>query len=165
MSNSSGIFDKQQPSSSKIMVMSQKPRLLGLDVGDKRIGVAISDPLGITAAGLECIERKNMATDLATVKALALRHGVVEIIVGLPQNMDGSEGEQCQKVRSFARKLARVTGLPVVYEDERLSTFTAIRMLTVQGVKTGQRRDLVDIQSAAVILQMYLDNDEPPPSA
>jgi putative Holliday junction resolvase len=145
--------------------MSQKPRILGLDVGDKRIGVAISDPLGITAAGLECIERKNMATDLSVVKQLAQRHGVVEVVIGLPANMDGSIGEQAEKVKSFARKLARVTGLPVVYEDERLSTVSAIRTLTIQGVKTGHRKDLVDIQSAAIILQKFLDHNEPPSSA
>jgi len=68
-------------------------------------------------------------------------------------------------VKSFARKLARVSGLPIVYEDERLSTVSAIRTLTVQGVKTGHRKDLVDIQSAAIILQKFLDRKEPPPSA
>src|SRR5581483_7013852 len=99
--------------------MSQKPRIIGLDIGDRRIGVAISDPLGITAAGLECVERKNMQTDISTVKKIAERHGAVEIVVGLPQNMDGTIGPQAEKVRSFARKLARATGLPVVYEDER----------------------------------------------
>src|SRR5579871_2876166 len=116
--------------------MSHKPRILGLDIGDRRIGVAISDPLGITAAGLECIERKNMQTDLAAVKQVAERHGAVQIVVGLPQNMDGTFGEQSEKVKSFARKLARVTGLPVVYEDERLTTVSAIRTLTTLGVKT-----------------------------
>jgi putative Holliday junction resolvase len=145
--------------------MSQKPRILGLDIGDRRIGVAISDPLGITAAGIECIERKNMQTDLYAVKNIAERHGAVEIVVGLPQNMDGSIGEQAEKVKSFARKLARVSGLPVVYEDERLTTISAIRTLTLQGVKTGHRKDLVDMQSAAIILQKFLDRKEPPPSA
>jgi putative holliday junction resolvase len=145
--------------------MSQKPRILGLDIGDRRIGVAISDPLGITAAGIECIERKNMQTDLYAVKNTAERHGAVEIVVGLPQNMDGSIGEQAEKVKSFARKLARVSGLPVVYEDERLTTISAIRTLTLQGVKTGHRKDLVDMQSAAIILQKFLDRKEPPPSA
>ena len=145
--------------------MSHKPRILGLDIGDRRIGVAISDPLGITAAGLECIERKNMQTDLSAVKHVSERHGAVQIVVGLPQNMDGTFGEQAEKVKSFARKLARVTGLPVVYEDERLTTVSAIRTLTTLGVKTGHNKDLVDIQSAAIILQKFLDRKEPPPSA
>ena len=138
---------------------------MGLDVGDKRIGVAISDPLGITAAGLEAIERKNMRQDVLSVAEMARRHGAVEIVVGLPKNMDGTLGEQAHKVQAFARKLARVTGLPIIYEDERLTTISAIRTLTLQGVKTGQRKDLVDRQSAAIILQKFLDRREPPPSA
>jgi putative Holliday junction resolvase len=145
--------------------MTAKPRILGLDVGDKRIGIAISDPLHITAAGLEVIHRKNTRTDVVAVAQLAERHGAVQLVLGLPLNMDGTSGEQAEKVRSFGRKLARVTGLPIVYEDERLSTVSAIRTLTLQGVKTGHNRDLVDIQSAAVILQKFLDENEPPPSA
>ena len=145
--------------------MSQKPRILGLDIGDKRIGIAISDPLRITAAGLETMHRKNMATDISAVRQIAERHGAVQIVVGLPQNMDGSIGEQAEKVRSFGRHLARATGLPIVYEDERLTTVSAIRTLTLQGVKTGKNRDLVDMQAAAIILQKFLDRKEPPPTA
>ncbi len=145
--------------------MTAKPRSLGLDVGDRRIGVAISDPLGITAAGLETIERKNSQVDVAAIAELARRHGAVEIVIGLPKNMDGSIGEQAQKVQSFGKKLARATGLPIIYEDERLSTISAIRTLTIQGVKTGHNKDLVDRQAAAIILQKHLDSKEPPPSA
>jgi putative Holliday junction resolvase len=145
--------------------MSQKPRIIGLDIGDRRIGVAISDPLGITAAGLETIDRKNMQVDISAVKQIAERHGAVEIVVGLPQNMDGTIGEQAEKVKSFGRKLARATGLPIVYEDERLTTISAIRTLTLQGVKTGHNKALVDMQAAAIILQKFLDRKEPPPSA
>lgn len=145
--------------------MTQKPRIIGLDIGDRRIGVAISDPLGITAAGLETIERKNMRSDIYAVVEMARRHGAVEIVVGLPKNMDGSVGEQAQKVQAFCRKLARASGLPIVYEDERLSTVSAIRTLTLQGVKTGHNKELVDRQSAAIILQKFLDRAEPPPTA
>jgi putative Holliday junction resolvase len=145
--------------------MSAKPRLLGLDVGDRRIGVAISDPLRFTAAGLETITRVNMDTDVKTIADIAKRHAAVEIVIGLPMNMDGSEGEQAQKVQSFGKKLARFTGIPIIYEDERLSTVSAIATLTAQGVKTGHRKDLVDMQAAAIILQGYLDRTEPPPSA
>jgi putative Holliday junction resolvase len=145
--------------------MTQKPRIIGLDIGDKRIGVAISDPLGITAAGLETIERKNMRADIYAVTEMARRHGAVEIVVGLPKNMDGSIGEQAQKVQAFCRKLARASGFPIVYEDERLSTVSAIRTLTLQGVKTGHNKDLVDRQSAAIILQKFLDRAEPQPTA
>lgn len=145
--------------------MSTKPRIIGLDIGDARIGVAISDPLGITAAGLEAIERTNTRKDIARVVEMARRHGAVEIVVGLPKNMDGSLGEQAQKVQAFARKLARASGLPIIYEDERLTTISAIRTLTLQGVKTGTNKELVDRQSAAIILQKFLDRNEPPPSA
>lgn len=145
--------------------MSDKPRLIGLDIGDRRIGIAIADPLGITAAGLETIERQNSKVDVEKVKELAERHGATQIVVGLPLNMDGTSGEQADKVRSFASKLARATGLPIVYEDERLSTVSAIRTLTVQGVDTGKNRDIVDRQAAAIILQKFLDRRTPPPSA
>jgi putative Holliday junction resolvase len=145
--------------------MSTKPRLIGLDVGDKRIGVAISDPLGYTAAGLQTIERKNMRSDVMAIAEICQRHGAVQVIVGLPKNMDGTLGEQAAKVQSFARKLARASGLPVVYEDERLTTVSAIRTLTLQGVKTGNNRELVDRQAAAIILQKHLDANSPPPTA
>lgn len=145
--------------------MNAKPRSLGLDIGDRRIGIAISDPLGITAAGLDTLERINMNKDIDAIADIAKRHGAIEIIVGLPQNMDGSVGEQAQKVQSFCKKLARATGLPIIYEDERLSTVSAIRTLTLQGVKTGHRKDLVDRQAAAIILQKHLDRKYNPPSA
>lgn len=145
--------------------MSHKPRIIGLDIGDARIGVAISDPLGTTAAGIEAIQRVNMAQDLEAVKQIAERHGAVEIVLGFPQNMDASDVDHVEEVRTFGRKLAQATGLPIVYEDERLSTISAIRTLTVQGLKTGKNKGLVDMQSAAIVLQKFLDRNEPPPSA
>src|SRR5262249_10656402 len=86
-------------------LMSEKPRILGLDVGDRRIGVAISDPLHITAAGLETIIRQNMDTDVQKVSDVARRHNVKEIVIGIPLNMDGSQGEQSAKVMAFGKKL------------------------------------------------------------
>lgn len=148
-----------------MFVSNAKPRIIGLDIGDRRIGVAISDPLRITAAGLETIERTNVRADVKAVRDIALRHGAVQIVVGLPQNMDGSMGEQSEKVKSFARKLAREINIPIVYEDERLTTISAIRTLTIQGVKTGHNKALVDQQAAAIILQKFLDRKEPPPIA
>jgi len=145
--------------------MSEKPRYIGLDIGDKRIGVAISDPLGYTAAGLETITRINIDKDVRLVQEIAARHGAVLLVLGLPLNMDGTSGPQAEKVKSFGRKLARATELPVVYEDERLSTISAIRTLTLQGVKTGKNRELVDRQAAAIILQRFLDRGEDLPSA
>lgn len=145
--------------------MNIKQRVLGLDVGDRRIGVALSDPLGITAGGLETVQRINMEEDVKRIAQLAQRHDVVQIVLGLPLNMDGSSGEQAEKVKSFGRKLARATSLSVIYEDERLSTISAIRTLTIQGVKTGNNKDLVDRQAAAIILQKFLDRSHPPSSA
>lgn len=142
-----------------------KPRIIGLDIGDRRIGVAISDPLHLTAAGLETLTRTNTRTDVQKVKEIAERHGAVQIVAGLPHNMDGTDGPQCEKVKSFCKKLARETGLPIVYEDERLSTISAIRTLTVQGVKTGHNRSLVDKVAAAIILQRYLDSNTQQPIA
>lgn len=145
--------------------MSNVPRIMGLDVGDRRIGIAISDPLGITAAGIQTLERTNMRRDIFEISEIAKRHCAIEIVVGLPKNMDGSVGEQAQKVQAFCRKLARETGLPIVYEDERLTTVSAIRTLTLQGVKTGHNKDMIDRQAAAIILQKHLDRRGPAPSA
>ncbi len=144
--------------------MGHIPRILGLDIGDKRIGVAISDPFGVTAAGLETIERKTLQADLNAVKQLAERHGAVEIVVGLPQHIDGTPDPHAEEVKSFCRGLARVTGLPIIYEDERMTTISAIRTLTLQGVKTEENK-VVDMQQAATMLQKFLDRKEPPPSA
>ena len=146
--------------------MSGKPRIIGLDVGDKRIGIAISDPLQYTAAGLETIKRFNMDRDVRAVMEIAARHGAMTVVIGLPLNMDGTSGEQAEKVKSFGRKLARIMDVPIIYEDERLSTISAIRTLTLQKVKTGKNRELVDMQAAAIILQRFLDrndrDDDPP---
>ena len=145
--------------------MNIKQRVLGLDIGDKRIGVALSDPLGITAGGLETVQRVNIEQDVHKIAQLAQRHDVVQIVVGLPLNMDGSSGSQADKVKAFGRKLARATDLAIIYEDERLTTISAIRTLTIQGVKTGNQKDLIDRQAAAIILQKFLDRNIPPSSA
>jgi len=145
--------------------MNRKQRILGLDVGDRRIGIAVSDPLGITAGGLETIQRVNMEQDVNKVVQIAQKLDVVQIVVGLPLNMDGSAGSQAEKVKSFGRKLTRAYGVAVIYEDERLTTISAIRTLTIQGVKTGNKKDLVDRQAAAIILQKFLDRNVPPSSA
>jgi putative holliday junction resolvase len=132
-------------------------RILALDVGDKRIGVAVSDPTGLLATPLRTVRRTNMKADVALIAALALEQEVGMVVIGLPANMDGTEGEQAMKTRSFAKQLARVTRLPIEFEDERLSTFSAIEMLVESGIKTGHNRELVDMQAAAVILQSFLD--------
>lgn len=146
-------------------LMSEHPRILGLDVGDRRIGVAISDPQGTTAGGLETIHRTTMEEDVATIADVVKRHHVIEIVIGLPLISDGSHDEHAQKAHALGKKLARATGIPVIYDDERLSTISAIRTLTVQGANAGHKRDLVDRQAAAIILQKHLDRRTPPPTA
>jgi putative Holliday junction resolvase len=137
--------------------MTEKFRLLALDVGDKRIGVAISDPSGQLVKPLVTVHRKNMKIDVARIADLAEQQEAAAVVIGLPKNMDGTEGEQALKVRSFAKQFTRASGLTVHFEDERLSTFTAIERLVERGIKTGQNRDLVDMEAAAVILQSFLE--------
>jgi putative Holliday junction resolvase len=132
-------------------------RIVSLDVGDKRIGVAVSDPTGMLVTPLRTIHRKNMQKDVAAVSALLIEQEAEIVVVGLPTNMDGTEGEQARKVRSFSKQLQSATKLPVEFEDERLSTFSAIESLVERGVKTGHNRDLVDMEAAAIILRSFLD--------
>ena len=132
-------------------------RILGLDVGDKRIGVAVSDPTGMLVTPLVTIQRKNMRTDVARLAALVTEQEAGTVVVGLPLNMDGTEGEQALKVRSLAKQLSSATKVPIEFQDERLSTFSAIETLTERGIKTGHNRELVDMEAAAVILREFLD--------
>lgn len=136
--------------------MTNNSRILALDVGDKRIGVAVSVPFAMIVSPVETIQRKNLRTDISRVAELAKEHDAGEVVIGLPKNMDGTEGEQSQKVRSFAEKLTNETGLTIHFEDERLSTFTAIERLVERGIKTGQNRELVDMEAAVVILESFL---------
>lgn len=137
--------------------MIERPRLLALDVGDKRIGVAVSDATGMLVTPVETVHRKNSKLDVARICKLVVDNEASAIVVGLPKNMDGTEGEQAAKVRSFAKKLIRETGLEVHFEDERLSSFIATERLVERGIQTGKNRDLIDMEAAVVILQSYLD--------
>lgn len=137
---------------------SEQVRILGLDVGDKRIGVAVCDALGITVSPVETVHRKNVKADVARILVLVQREEVGAVVIGLPKNMDGTEGEQAQKVRAFADKVESETKVPIYFEDERLSTFTAIENLVERGIKTGKNRDLVDMEAAVIILRSFLDS-------
>jgi putative Holliday junction resolvase len=134
---------------------------MGLDVGDSRIGVALSDPLGIMASPLTIIDRQNTDADFEAILAIIREHRVEGIVVGLPLSMDGSQGSQVEKVRDFAAALSRHAGLPVRFQDERLSTVQARRVVR-SARKTG-RSTRYDAAAAAVILQAYLD--QAPPAA
>ncbi|MFH1646561.1 MAG: Holliday junction resolvase RuvX [Chloroflexota bacterium] len=129
---------------------------MGLDIGDSRMGVALSDPLGILASPLTIISRTGSGADIREVIEIALKNKVERIIVGLPISMDGSMGKQAEKVKGFAAELGRHTDIPVEFKDERLSTVVAKRM--IQGVRKTNRDTRYDAAAAALILQRYLDD-------
>jgi putative Holliday junction resolvase len=128
-----------------------------LDVGDARIGVAVSDDLGVSVRGIGVVRRKGGLHDLTAIARVIAPHGVSKIIVGLPLNMDGTEGRQAARVRAFGGLLREHLGLPIDFWDERLTTFEAEGHLRSRGVKASQRRKLVDQVAAEVILRSYLD--------
>ena len=131
--------------------------LIGLDLGDKTIGVAASDGLRSVASPVETIRRKKFTPDAERMLALASARGAVGIILGLPRNMDGSEGPRCQSTRAFARSLTRLTDLPIAYWDERLSTVAAERALLEADASRKHRAEVIDNIAAAIILQGVLD--------
>lgn len=131
-------------------------RILGLDVGDSRIGVALSDPQGILASPLTIINRTDEKVDIGAIVDIIGRNEVGRIVVGLPLSMDGSQGEQVDKVRAFEVALRRHTEVPVEFWDERLTTMAAKRMVRLVRKKT-ERGIRYDAMAAALILQGYLD--------
>jgi putative Holliday junction resolvase len=135
-----------------------KPRILALDLGKKRIGLAISDPLGISAQGLPNLVRTNKRSDLAALKELARQRQVGLFLMGNPINMGGAEGRQSGWVREFAAALAERTGLPVEFRDERLTSVEAGRVLRSSGISIAKRAAAVDRLSAVILLQSYLDS-------
>ena len=132
-------------------------RILGLDVGDRRIGVALSDELGITAQGLCQIDRRGPRPALVTLEALITTHQVQRIVVGMPRNMNGTYGPQAQKTEDFIQRLEQASQLPCVRWDERLSTQQAERLLIAANQRRNKRRAVRDKIAAQLILQNYLD--------
>jgi len=132
-------------------------RYLGLDVGRARIGLALADDVLRTARAYATVARRSDAVDLAAIGEVARQFEVTQAVVGLPLNMDGSEGASARFARAFAAKLGQALGLPVALQDERLSTFEAEDRLRQQGVTARDQRALVDAEAAAVILQSWLD--------
>ncbi len=132
-------------------------RILGLDVGDKRIGVAVSDPLGITANGIETYLRKSEEEDIAYFVRMIKERSVSLIVCGLPKNMNGTIGPQAEKVMAFASGLEEASGVKVDYSDERLTTVLVERTLIEAGMSREKRRKVVDKLAAVTILQGYLD--------
>jgi putative Holliday junction resolvase len=150
-------------------VFETKPRILALDVGKRRIGVAISDELGLTAQGLETLERTNNREDYSALARAAAEWRVSMFLIGNPVNMSGREGRQAEWVRQFAEALSTRTGVPVKMWDERLTTVEAGRVLRSSGISIRKRARAVDRLSAVLLLQNYLDalelGGEPEPGA
>lgn len=135
-------------------------RILGLDFGSKTVGVAVSDGLLLTAQGIETIERKDeskLRKTCARIEELIAEYEVTEIVLGLPKNMNNTEGERVKKTKAFGEMLERRTGLPVHYWDERLTTVAAEQILMESGVRRENRKAVIDKVAAGLILQGYLD--------
>ena len=137
--------------------MDPVERCLGMDLGTKRIGLALSDALGWTAAPLQALPRVGWKKDLAALRSLVREHEVARIVVGLPLRMDGEAGEQAQQAREFAARLQTELGVPVETWDERLTTVQAERALIDSDVRRERRRQIIDSLAASIILQGYLD--------
>ena len=134
-------------------------RYMALDIGDRTVGIAVSDLLGLTAQGVETIRRTTLERDLARLSELITQYEVDELISGLPKNMDGTEGERCQIVHDFMAEVTKLhPSLPVHFWDERLSTVAATRSLIEADVSRRKRKKVIDKMAAVFILQGWLDS-------
>ncbi len=129
---------------------------MALDVGKKRIGLAVSDPLGMTAVGLPTLQRTRIREDLFRLKGVADARGVTTLLIGRPLHMSGDESRQSEYTREFAERLAEYLKIPVVYWDERLTTAEAHRLMRENGATLEQRKKAVDQMSAILLLESYL---------
>ena len=149
-------------------LLPRRGALIGLDLGTKTVGVAVSDPDRRLATGVETIARATFSADAKRILALCADRKAAGIVLGLPINMDGSEGPRAQSTRSFARNLARLTTLPIALWDERLSTAAVERELIAADASRAKRKAVIDQHAAAYILQGALDRlsrlDESPPA-
>ena len=132
-------------------------RILALDVGKKRIGLALSDELGITAQGLETLQRTTIREDIARLVQLSADRNVFLFVIGLPLHMSGDESRQATYTRDFAARLESATGLPVKFWDERMTTIQAERVLRESGISIEKRAKAVDRLAAVILLESYLD--------
>lgn len=135
-------------------------RILALDLGKKRIGLAVSDPLGITAQGLPTLERTNIREDLEALDRLVRDREVTLLLMGNPLHMSGKEGRQVEYARDFAARLAKKTGVEVRFWDERLTTVEAQRVLRDSGISIEKRARAVDRLAAVILLESYLERQQ-----
>jgi len=141
-----------------IRLVRSDERILALDLGRKRIGLAISDELGITAQGLQTLERQGRREDIETLRRLAVARGVTRFLLGDPLHMSGDASRQGEYTREFASELERKTGLPIEFRDERWTSREAERTIRGEGVANGRRKATIDQLSAVILLQSYLDS-------
>lgn len=132
-------------------------RIMGLDVGVKRIGIAISDPMGWTAQGHSVLHRGKINVDLESIAGLCNEYQVEQIVLGYPLNMNGSEGPKTEEIKEFGQALSEFVSIPITYWDERLSTVSAERILINADVSRKKRKEVIDKMAAVNILQGYLD--------
>lgn len=135
------------------------PRILAIDLGEKRVGIAVSDPMGHFAVGLETIQVQSKPQLLADIQTLCQQYDVHTIVLGLPISMNGQEGPAAEKVRKWAEWIHEATGRPIAFYDERLTSVLALQTLKAQGVKPSKHKGLVDQAAAKRILQDYLDRN------
>ncbi|HJX39322.1 MAG TPA: Holliday junction resolvase RuvX [Anaerolineae bacterium] len=133
-------------------------RLMALDVGDRRIGVALSDPGRVLARSLRVIRRRSLKADMEVMRSLVEEHAVEKIVVGHPLRLDGSAGKQARRAEGYAAELERAVGVPVVLWDEAFSTDRARQVMIEAGKRRKEREERLDAVAAAVILQDYLDS-------
>jgi putative Holliday junction resolvase len=143
--------------SSTDATVSRKRRVLGLDVGSRRIGIAVSDPLGITAQGLETLQRQNKRLDFEKLEKLARDYAIAEVVVGFPLRMSGAEGVQAEKMHRFADELRARLQIPVHLWDERLTSAEANRLLRETDMSIQRRAQVVDQMAAVLILQSWME--------
>ena len=141
--------------------MESKTRILGLDIGDRYIGVAMSDPGRVLASPLTILKRGDDATVIEAITGIIDEHGVSRVIVGLPLSLDGQSHHQARKVEAFTQQLSESTEITLEYRDERYSTVAAKQLLAAGGKKGGRKKPRDDAAAAAVILQGYLDELRP----
>lgn len=132
-------------------------KIIALDIGTVRIGIATSDIMEIIASAYEVYRRKNLSEDVKYIASLVSKLDAGEIVIGLPLKLDGSEGQSVDMAREFGEKLSELVSVPIVYQDERLSTVSAERILIESGVRREKRKDKIDSIAATIILQTYLD--------
>jgi putative pre-16S rRNA nuclease len=141
-------------------IVTRTRRILALDLGKKRIGLALSDELGLTAQGLKTMDREGRRDDIEVLRKLAMESGVDLFLIGDPMHMSGAPSRQGEYTREFARELEYKTGLPVKFWDERWTSREAERTLRGSGIAHGERKPAIDRLSAVILLQSYLDSAE-----